>query len=93
MGHFAGLDVSVKQTSVCIVDDTGKTVREVKVARTLSVPLVVEETDKGDGAAANLRCQFSDLIVGDFQRCRVEARRRPSSTLDCATAMAVPEQP
>ena len=23
MDHFAGLDVSVKQTSVCIVDDTG----------------------------------------------------------------------
>jgi transposase len=32
MEHFAGLDVSVKQTSVCIVDDTGKVVREVKVA-------------------------------------------------------------
>jgi len=32
MDHFAGLDVSVKQTSVCIVDDTGKIVREVKVA-------------------------------------------------------------
>ncbi|MGC2079049.1 MAG: IS110 family transposase, partial [Xanthobacteraceae bacterium] len=32
MGHFAGLDVSVKETSVCIVDDTGKLVREVKVA-------------------------------------------------------------
>jgi transposase len=32
MGHFAGLDVSVKETSVCIVDDTGKIVREVKVA-------------------------------------------------------------
>jgi hypothetical protein len=30
--HFAGLDVSVKATSVCIVDDTGKVVREVKVA-------------------------------------------------------------
>jgi hypothetical protein len=29
--HFAGLDVSVKETSVCIVDDTGKIVREVKV--------------------------------------------------------------
>ena len=27
--HFAGLDVSVKKTSVCIVDDTGKIVREV----------------------------------------------------------------
>src|SRR6476661_8130935 len=31
MEHFAGLDVSVKDTSVCIVDDTGKIVREVKV--------------------------------------------------------------
>ena len=32
MDHFAGLDVSVKETSVCIVDDTGRIVREVKVA-------------------------------------------------------------
>jgi transposase len=32
MDHFAGLDVSVKETSVCIVDDSGKIVREVKVA-------------------------------------------------------------
>ena len=32
MDHFAGLDVSVKETSVCIVDETGKVVREVKVA-------------------------------------------------------------
>ena len=32
MEHFAGLDVSVKGTSVCIVDDTGKIIREVKVA-------------------------------------------------------------
>src|SRR6266568_3501503 len=32
MDHFAGLDVSVKDTSVCIVDSTGKIVREVKVA-------------------------------------------------------------
>ena len=31
MDHFAGLDVSVKDTSVCIVDDLGKIVREVKV--------------------------------------------------------------
>ena len=32
MDHFAGLDVSVKETSVCILDDTGRIVREVKVA-------------------------------------------------------------
>src|ERR1035437_6077317 len=30
--HSAGLDVSVKETSVCIVDETGRIVREVKVA-------------------------------------------------------------
>ena len=32
MDHFAGLDVSVRETSVCIVDDTGRIVREVKMA-------------------------------------------------------------
>jgi transposase len=32
MDHFAGLDVSVKETSVCILDDAGRIVREVKVA-------------------------------------------------------------
>ena len=31
MEHFAGLDVSVKETSICIVGP-GKIVREVKVA-------------------------------------------------------------
>jgi len=32
MEHFAGMDVSVKETCVCIVDEAGKIVREVKVA-------------------------------------------------------------
>jgi transposase len=32
LDHFAGLDVSVKETGVCIVDETGKIVREVNVA-------------------------------------------------------------
>ena len=32
MDYFAGLDVSVKETSICIVDDTGRIVREAKVA-------------------------------------------------------------
>src|SRR6478735_6869043 len=32
MDHFGGLDVSVKETSICIVDDTGRIVKEVKVA-------------------------------------------------------------
>ena len=41
MDHFAGLDVSVKETSVCIVDDSGKIVREVKVASEPEVLLAV----------------------------------------------------
>jgi transposase len=32
MEYFAGLDVSVKETSVCVVDETGKIVREAKVS-------------------------------------------------------------
>src|SRR5438105_14213676 len=32
MDHFGGLDVSVNETSICIVDDTGRIVREMKVA-------------------------------------------------------------
>jgi hypothetical protein len=32
MDYFAGLDVSVKETSICIVDDAGKIVREARVA-------------------------------------------------------------
>jgi|SRR6516165_2939488 len=31
MTYFAGLDVSVKETSVCVVDDAGKIVREARV--------------------------------------------------------------
>ena len=32
MEHYAGLDVSLKETSVCIVDRAGQVLREVKVA-------------------------------------------------------------
>ena len=32
MEHYAGLDVSVKETSVCIIDAAGKVTHEVKVA-------------------------------------------------------------
>src|SRR5688572_7883016 len=32
MEHYAGLDVSLKETSVCIVDGAGKIIRETRVA-------------------------------------------------------------
>ena len=31
MKHYAGLDVSVKETSICIVDEAGRICREMKV--------------------------------------------------------------
>ena len=31
MAHYAGIDVSLEQSSVCVVDGTGRVVREVKV--------------------------------------------------------------
>ena len=31
MKHYAGLDVSVKETSICIVDEDGRICRELKV--------------------------------------------------------------
>jgi Mg-chelatase subunit ChlD len=32
MDHYAGLDVSLKETAVCIVDASGQIAREAKVA-------------------------------------------------------------
>ena len=32
MGYFAGLDVSLEETAICIVDDTGRIVREARAA-------------------------------------------------------------
>ncbi len=46
MEYFAGLDVSVKETSVCIVDNAGRLVREVKVA---SEPEVLLQVLKSPG--------------------------------------------
>src|SRR3982751_1702986 len=50
MDHYAGIDVSLEQSSVCVVDATGRIVREAKVAsesealitfqRGLTLPLV-----------------------------------------------------
>ena len=32
MRHYAGLDVSLEETAICVVDETGKVVRELRVA-------------------------------------------------------------
>ena len=37
MEHYAGIDVSLKESTICVVDATGKIVREVKVTGALIV--------------------------------------------------------
>ncbi len=63
MDHFAGLDVSVKDTSVCIVNEVGKIVREVKVAREPDALLAVlrnrlqaDRTGGWDAVAVAIQC-------------------------------------
>src|SRR3984893_12366253 len=80
MDHFAGLDVSVKDTSVCIVDDTGRIVRELKVASEPDALLAVL-TDpayhfKRIGLEAGPLSQwlFSALAEADLPVICVEAR-------------------
>ena len=62
MDYFAGLDVSVKETSVCIVDDAGKIVREARVA---SEP---EASGVGSRAAIAVALQRSrrSWLAGDL---------------------------
>ena len=33
MEHYAGIDVSLESASLCVVDATGRIVREAKIAR------------------------------------------------------------
>src|SRR4026209_2312069 len=80
MEHFAGLDVSVKDTSVCIVDDTGRIVREVKVASEPEALLAVLENPayhfKRIGLEAGPLSQwlFSALVEAGLPAICVETR-------------------
>jgi transposase len=80
MDHFAGLDVSVKDTSVCIVDDAARIVREVKVASEPAALLAVLRSPsyrfKRIGLEAGPLSQwlFSALVEADLPVICVETR-------------------
>ena len=79
-GLFAGLDVSVKDTSVCIVDDTGRIIREVKVLSEPDALLMVLKNPvyhfKRIGLEAGPLSQwlFSALAEADLPVICVETR-------------------
>jgi hypothetical protein len=75
MDHFAGLYLSVKKTSVCIVDDTGSIVRELKVVSEHEAllqfwePALPLQTDKSRAAiAVAFQCACRSRFAGDLCR-------------------------
>ena len=75
MDHFAGLDVSVKDTSVCIVDDTGRITREVKVASARRfagrsderfTPLQADWTGSWTVVAVAVQCSCRSGLAGNL---------------------------
>ena len=66
MDHFAGLDVSVKETSICIVDDTGRIVRVPRRSRILRGPL-----------CTGLCCKSPKTLCDYFSAKRRTKRRSP----------------
>ena len=74
MEHFAGLDVSVNETSICIVDETGRIVRELKVASEPEALLAVLKNGichfKRIGLEAGPLSQWLYSALGEVQACR-----------------------
>ncbi len=78
MDHFAGLDVSVKQTSICIVDDTDRIV----VAGSRGIELMFELQRLGYvRAAATANCGHP---AGQYDVALVDWRRRTFNALEPA---------
>src|SRR5271157_5026577 len=75
MDHFAGLDVSVKETSVCIVDDAGKIVREVKVASEPNALLAVLKTQINKTDRNDARGIAQMMRVGLYRPVHVKTLR------------------
>ena len=97
MDHFAGLDVSVKETSVCIVDDTGKIVREVKVEsepeallqvlKNPALPLQADRTGSRAIIAMAVQCTRRSGLAGDL--CRDADARYPVDVMGGGRSSAI----
>jgi hypothetical protein len=89
MTHFVGLDVSVKETSVCVVDDAGTVISEQKVptepADIIAVLTSLRVTYGGwgefarsaDPAAGPRQGRPLDCTASSFSSHHGAARRRP----------------
>ncbi len=69
MAHFVGLDVSVKETAVCVVDEVGEVVSEQKVP-TEPDDIVMLLTSIGD---------IGPKCIEPFSLCNYRQRSEPWS--------------
>ena len=79
MEHFAGLDVSVNETSICIVDEAGRIVREAKVASEPNALLSVLKNGGYHFKRIGLepgRCRSGFIVRSAKRTCRWSALRR-----------------
>ena len=70
MDYYAGIDVSLELSSVCVVDANGKILREAKVARRMCAH--GKSRAHGSGVAA----QFSSFLVRNWPQEKGEAKSR-----------------
>jgi transposase len=80
MEHFAGIDVSLEQSSVCVVDGAGKIVREAKVASEPEAlvgffcSLKIEVTRIGLEAGPLSQWLHAGLVAAGFEVVLLETR-------------------
>jgi hypothetical protein len=97
MKHYAGLDVSVKETSICIVDEAGRICREMKVVSHPEDLLAVlcdpawrlERVGNCVTPAQAFRLRCSIHLIQYGRRNRIRTMPRHPSTRWRARAMAV----
>ena len=73
MGYFAGLDVSLEETAICIVDAGGRIVREARAAsepEVLVAYLVGMRDEHGAGWARG-------LLADSLAACRADGGQHP----------------
>jgi len=72
MEHYVGLDVGLEETSLCIVDSDGKTVREVKVS---TEPAAIRSALEGYAQYGSLRKRVNALLAICAGPCPLQSGR------------------